>query len=109
MLTLASDFWPLFWAILATGAVLTIALSLLVNTVPLSRHHRPSASVTQHPAAQALRGVTAWPRDGHAGRLADRLLASTKRDLMARSAVSSAAPGSVRAGDRGALFARTGW
>ncbi len=53
MLSLASDFWPWFWAILATGAVLTVALSLLVATVPLGRRHRPSATVTQHPAAQA--------------------------------------------------------
>jgi hypothetical protein len=53
MLSLASDFWPLFWAILAIGAVLTAALSLLVATVPLRRRHRPSATVSQHPAAQA--------------------------------------------------------
>jgi hypothetical protein len=53
MLSLAPDFWPWFWAILATGAVLTIALSLLVATVPLRRRHRPSGTVTRHPAAQA--------------------------------------------------------
>jgi hypothetical protein len=53
MLSLASDFWPLFWTILGTGAVLTIALSLLVATIPLPRRHRPSATVTAHPAARA--------------------------------------------------------
>jgi predicted MFS family arabinose efflux permease len=53
MLTLASDFWPWFWTILAIGVVVTIALSLLVAEVPLPRRHRPSATITQHPAAQA--------------------------------------------------------
>jgi len=52
MLSLAPDFWPWFWAILGTGFVLTVALSLLVATVPLRRRHRPAGTVSQHPAAQ---------------------------------------------------------
>jgi hypothetical protein len=31
MLTFAADFWPLFWAVIGGGAVLTVLLTLLVS------------------------------------------------------------------------------
>ncbi len=33
MLSFGADFWPLFWAIMGTAAVLTVALSLLIATI----------------------------------------------------------------------------
>jgi hypothetical protein len=41
MLTLASDFWPLFWTIVGAGALLTV---LLTTATALVR--RPLATVT---------------------------------------------------------------
>jgi hypothetical protein len=32
MLTLAANFWPLYWTVIGGGAVLTVLLSLLVAT-----------------------------------------------------------------------------
>jgi hypothetical protein len=32
MLSFASDFWPLFWAIIACGAALTVGLSIVAAT-----------------------------------------------------------------------------
>ncbi len=50
MLSYAPDFWPLFWGILGGAAVLTVALSLLVASVPPSRSHRwPPARVIEMP------------------------------------------------------------
>jgi hypothetical protein len=43
MLFLNADFWPLFWAVIGGGAVLTGLLSLLVATV--GRTHRRQAPV----------------------------------------------------------------
>jgi hypothetical protein len=41
MLTYAADFWPLFWAIVGGGAVLTVLMSLLVATFSPSWFGRP--------------------------------------------------------------------
>ncbi len=34
MLSLAPDFWPLFWAIVGGGALVTVVLALLVAAFP---------------------------------------------------------------------------
>jgi hypothetical protein len=33
MLSFAADFWPLFWAIMGAGALVTVALSVLIATI----------------------------------------------------------------------------
>jgi hypothetical protein len=46
MLTYATDFWPLFWTIIGSGAALTVLLSVLVAifspTWFQSRRHQPA-------------------------------------------------------------------
>jgi hypothetical protein len=40
----SADFWPLFWTILGSGALLTVALCFVVAVVPaprIGRHHQP--------------------------------------------------------------------
>jgi hypothetical protein len=51
MLTLAADFWPLFWTIVMAGALLTAALSVLIALAGprASRHGRLSPPATGHP------------------------------------------------------------
>jgi len=47
MLSNAADFWPLFWAIMGAGALVTLALSVLIATIapagsrPRRGHQRP--------------------------------------------------------------------
>jgi hypothetical protein len=42
MLSLATDFWPVFWAIIGAGALVTVVLSVLIGTISPagSRPHR---------------------------------------------------------------------
>jgi hypothetical protein len=42
MLSFAADFWPLFWAIMGAGALVTVALAVLIATLSPagSRPHR---------------------------------------------------------------------
>jgi hypothetical protein len=56
MMTYASDFWPLFWTITGSGALLTVLACLAVATFSPSRHGRGSApaelaTVHRSPAA----------------------------------------------------------
>jgi hypothetical protein len=51
MFVLAPQFWAWFGAILALGAVATIALSLVAATAPRLPLHRPHHPGTPHPAA----------------------------------------------------------
>ncbi len=46
MLSFGAQFWPLFWGIMGTAAVLTVGLSLLIATI------RPAGSrpYRRHPA-----------------------------------------------------------
>ncbi len=56
MLSLAPDFWPWFWAILATGAALTIALSAMIATLSppwTGWHHQPHTPAAPHRSAKA--------------------------------------------------------
>jgi len=50
MLTYAANFWPLFWAVLGGGAVLTVLLTLLVATVRMPG--RQPALVVAEPSAE---------------------------------------------------------
>lgn len=42
MLSFTADFWPLFWAIMGAGVLITLALSVLIATISPagSRPHR---------------------------------------------------------------------
>jgi hypothetical protein len=42
MLSLATDFWPVFWAIIGAGALVTVVLSVLIGAISPagSRPHR---------------------------------------------------------------------
>ncbi|HZR47953.1 MAG TPA: hypothetical protein VFB06_00380 [Streptosporangiaceae bacterium] len=63
MLSYASDFWPLFWIIVGSGAVLTALICLLVATfspswfkrhgqhAPLIRLHQPPKPAQTRKAA----------------------------------------------------------
>jgi len=56
MLSYASDFWPLFWIIAGSGALLTALACLLVATFSPSwfKHHHHVAPLTElHPAKPA--------------------------------------------------------
>jgi hypothetical protein len=33
MLSFAADFWPVFWAIIGAGALITVVLSVLIATI----------------------------------------------------------------------------
>lgn len=48
---LSSNFWPLFWAVMGGGAVLTALLSLLVAVIRLPQHHgqEPPALIEEAP------------------------------------------------------------
>ena len=54
MLTFATDFWPLFWAAIGTGAALTVLCSLML--APFGRQPQPipvenTATLTELAAA----------------------------------------------------------
>jgi hypothetical protein len=49
---LSADFWPVFWTIVGSGAMLTVALCLVVAVAPAPwtrRHHEPPAKLHEHP------------------------------------------------------------
>jgi hypothetical protein len=60
MLSFAADFWPLLGAIMGAGALVTVALSLLIATISPAgslprRGHRPAlapAELADQPAEQ---------------------------------------------------------
>jgi hypothetical protein len=62
MLSFASDFWPLFWAIIGTGAALTVLAVAFAaaGPIPLRRyetatvHHLPRR---HHPAATSRKAA----------------------------------------------------
>lgn len=62
MLTFAADFWPLFWTIAGSGAVLTVLVTLAVATYSPKRPRQPELALVKVPAEQAS------PYDTHAGR-----------------------------------------
>jgi hypothetical protein len=71
MLSLVPDFWLWFWAIFAVGAVVTIAASLVIATVPpwTGWHHQPHTPAALRPAAKAparVKGAPARPRPASA-------------------------------------------
>ena len=51
MVTLAADFWPLFWTVVVAGALLTAAVSVLIALAgrPASGHGRLSPPAPGHP------------------------------------------------------------
>lgn len=64
MLSFAADFWPLFWAIMGAGALVTVALSVLIATISPAgsrprRAHRLPATPAELPDRQASPG---YPR-----------------------------------------------
>ena len=59
MLTLATDFWPLFWTIIGGAALLTVLLSALIATIS------PAAIRPRRGPGLAL--ATAQPADRPAG------------------------------------------
>jgi hypothetical protein len=63
MLSLVPDFWLWFWAIFAVGAVVTIAASLVIATVPpwTGWHHQPHTPAAPRPAAKAPARVKGAP------------------------------------------------
>ncbi len=45
----SADFWPTFWTILASGALLTVALCFAVVPAPRTgRRHQPPAKLQPH-------------------------------------------------------------
>jgi hypothetical protein len=46
MLTYSSDFWPLFWTILGSGAALTVVLTALIAVLPRHRTHGTRVAAT---------------------------------------------------------------
>jgi hypothetical protein len=60
MLSFVSDFWPLFWAIIGSGAALTVLLSIAVATYRAS-WLRPSRS-RRHELAIVHHLLAAGPR-----------------------------------------------
>ena len=51
---LSADFWPVFWTIVGSAAILTVALCFMVAVVPAPwtrRHHQPPAKLHEHQAA----------------------------------------------------------
>ncbi len=55
MLTIAADFWPVFWTILSVGAVVTVALcfaTAVISLPEMRRHHQPPARLHLHRTAQ---------------------------------------------------------
>ena len=53
MLSFAADFWPAFWAILGTGAALTVLVTLGIANV-WSRESKPDATLIQLAAAYQM-------------------------------------------------------
>jgi len=57
MLSFASDFWPLFWTITGTAALLTVLVSLLVAVFSpewfRSRRHQPAGTAVRLADRQA--------------------------------------------------------
>jgi hypothetical protein len=54
VLSLAADFWPVFWTILSVAAVMTVALCFAVAVTPLPgtrRHHQPPVRLHLHRTA----------------------------------------------------------
>ncbi len=53
MLSLAADFWPLFWTIIGAAALVTVVLSLLVATFSPAwfrsrQRHQPTVTLAEH-------------------------------------------------------------
>jgi hypothetical protein len=46
MLTFSSDFWPLFWTILGSGAALTVVLTALIAVLPRYKRHGTPVAAT---------------------------------------------------------------
>ncbi len=60
----SADFWPTFWTILGSGALLTVALCFVVAVVPVpraGRHHQPPARLHWHRPARTMPGHTDLP------------------------------------------------
>jgi len=56
MLSNAADFWPLFWAIMGAGALITLALSVLIATIsPTGSRPRRGHQLPATPAELAGR------------------------------------------------------
>ncbi|HZR51922.1 MAG TPA: hypothetical protein VFB06_20705 [Streptosporangiaceae bacterium] len=53
MLTYAADFWPLFWTIVGSGAVLTVLLTLGIATYSPKRSRKPELALVPVPAEQS--------------------------------------------------------
>ena len=60
MLTYAADFWPLFWTIIGSGAVLTVLVTLAIAMYSPKR--KPELALVEARAEQP------GPYDTHAGR-----------------------------------------
>ena len=57
---LSADFWPVFWTIVGSGALLTVALCFAVAVVPAPRlgwRHQPPAKLHRHRPAQPPRAT----------------------------------------------------
>jgi hypothetical protein len=57
----SADFWPVFWTILGSGALLTVALCFVVAVVPAPRtrrHHQPPAKLYWHRSARTMQDHT---------------------------------------------------
>ncbi len=50
MLNYSSDFWPLFWTIIGSGAALTVVLSALIAVLPARKGHGTHAAAVPAPA-----------------------------------------------------------
>jgi len=64
MLSLAADFWPVFWTILGTAAVVTVALCLAISVVPMPgtrRHQQPPALLHHRRPARTPRHADGMP------------------------------------------------
>ena len=62
MLSFASDFWPLFWAIIGTGAALTVLAIAFATVEPTSLRRHEIATVhhlprRHHPAATSRKAA----------------------------------------------------
>jgi hypothetical protein len=64
MLSFAADFWPLFWAIMGAGALITVTLSVLIATISPagsrpSRGHRLTLTTPELSGRQSGHGYPA--------------------------------------------------
>lgn len=48
MLSFASDFWPLFWTIIGTGALLTVLMCIAVATFRPDWFRRHKSATVRH-------------------------------------------------------------